>query len=177
MRRSHLAACAAIVSTLAAAPSAFAAPPDVDSTRLEQLVTVQGITEHQKALQTIADFNGGTRYTRTSGFTASAAYVKATLEKAGYAARYEMFNMPIWHEEAPPVLQQVTPTSKSYTAGSPADDNSPAVDFIAFEHTPTKSVSNVPVVPTNDIVIPSPAGRPRVARCPTSRPRQRAPSR
>jgi hypothetical protein len=63
--------------------------------------------------------------------------VKATLEKAGYDAHYEMFNMPEWHETAAPVLQQVTPTSKSYVAGSAADDNSPAVDFIAFEHTPT----------------------------------------
>src|SRR6478735_11112278 len=126
MRRPHLVACAAIVSTLAATPSAFAAPPDVDSTRLEQMVTVKGITEHQKALQTIADLNGGTRYTRTPGFTASAAYVKATLEKAGYDARYEMFNMPTWQENAAPVLQQVSPASKSYVAGSAADDNSPS---------------------------------------------------
>ena len=77
-------------------------------------MTVQGITEHQKALQNIADLNGGTRYTRTPGYTASAAYVKATLEKAGYDVRYEMFNMPDWHETAPPVLQQVSPTSKTY---------------------------------------------------------------
>ena len=121
-------------------------------------MTVQGITEHQKALQTIADLNGGTRYTRTPGYTASAAYVKATLEEAGYDARYEMFNMPVWHETAAPVLQQVSPTGKTYVAGSAADDNSPSVDFIAFEHSPTKSLTNVRVVPTNDIVIPSPGG-------------------
>ena len=121
-------------------------------------MTVQGITEHQQALQNIADLNGGTRYTRTPGYTASAAYVKATLEKAGYDARYEMFNMPEWHETAPPVLQQVSPTNKTYVAGSAADDNSPSVDFIAFEHSPTKSLTNVKVVPTNDIVIPSPGG-------------------
>jgi Zn-dependent M28 family amino/carboxypeptidase len=156
--RKHLAACAAVSAVLVAAPAALAAPPDVDSTRLEQLVTVQGITDHQKALQNIADMNQGTRYTRTPGYTASAAYVKATLEKAGYNARYEMFNMPIWRETAPPVLQQVSPTSKTYVAGSAADDNSPSVDFIAFEHSPTKSLSNVKVVPTNDVVIPSPGG-------------------
>jgi Zn-dependent M28 family amino/carboxypeptidase len=154
----HLAATAALIGVLMSAPSAVAAPPDVDSTRLEQLVTVQGITEHQQALQNIADLNGGTRYTRTPGFTASAAYVKATLEKAGYDARYEMFNMPVWHETAAPVLEQVSPTSKPYVAGSAADDNSPSVDFIAFEHSPTKSLTNVKVVPTNDIVIPSPGG-------------------
>jgi Zn-dependent M28 family amino/carboxypeptidase len=158
MRRTHLAATAAIFAALISAPAALAAPPDVDSTRLEQLVTVQSITKHQQALQTIADLNGGTRYTRTAGFTASAAYVKATLEKAGYDARYEMFNMPEWHENAAPVLQQVTPTNKTYRPGSAADDNSPSVDFIAFEHSPTKALTNVKVVPTTDVVIPSPGG-------------------
>ena len=160
MRRMHLAAMAAVMAVLAlmSASSAVTAPPDVDSTRLEQLVTVQGILEHQQALQHIADLNGGTRYTRTSGYTASAAYVKATLEKAGYDAHYEMFNMPVWNETAPPVLQQVSPTNKTYVAGSAADDDSPSVDFIAFEHSPTKSLTNVKVVPTDDIVIPSPGG-------------------
>ena len=159
MRRVRLAATAAVIAVpLIGASSAVTAPPDVDSTRLEQLVTVEGITEHQQALQNIADLNGGTRYTRTPGYTASAAYVKATLEKAGYDARYEMFNMPEWHETAPPVLQQVSPTNKTYVAGSAADDNSPSVDFIAFEHSPTTSLTNVKVVPTNDIVIPSPGG-------------------
>ena len=79
MRRTHLAACAAIASLLAAAAAAVAQPEDINSSRLERMVTVQGITEHQKALQKIADLNGGTRYTRTPGHTASAAYVKATL--------------------------------------------------------------------------------------------------
>src|SRR3954464_9729440 len=136
MRRSHLAACAAIASTLAAAPAAVAKPEDINSSRLERMVTVQGITEHQQALQNIADMNGGTRYTRTAGFTASAAYVKATLEKAGYNARYEMLNMPEWREDAPPVLEQTARNAKGYTPGSAADDNSPNVDFIAFEHSP-----------------------------------------
>jgi Zn-dependent M28 family amino/carboxypeptidase len=155
----RLTTCAAAIAAFAiTAPAAVAAPPDVDSTRLERLVTVQGITEHQKALQTIADLNGGTRYTRTPGYTASAAYVKATLEHAGYDARYEMFNMPEWHETAAPVLQQVSPTDKTYVPGSAEDDNSPAVDFIAFEHSPTETLTNVRVVPTNDVLIPSTGG-------------------
>jgi Zn-dependent M28 family amino/carboxypeptidase len=155
MRRTHLAACAAIASTLVAAPVAVA--QDVTSSRLERAVTVQGITEHQQALQNIADMNGGTRYTRTAGFTASAAYVKATLENAGYDARYEMFNMPIWHEKAAPALQLTSPTSKTYRPGSAADDNSPNVDFIAFEHSPTKSVSGE-VVTVGHTDVPSDGG-------------------
>ena len=157
MRRTHLAACAAVSAMLVSASGAAANPPDVDSTRLEQLVTVQGITEHQKALQTIADLNGGTRHTRTAGYTASAAYVKATLEKAGYEARYEMFNMPEWRETAAPVLQLTSPSSKTYRAGTAADDSSASVDFIAFEHTPTKAVSGE-VVPVGHTEIPADGG-------------------
>ena len=84
--------------------------------------------------------------------------MKATLKKAGYDVHYEMFNMPEWQETAAPVLQQLSPTNKTYVAGSAADDDSPSVDFIAFEHTPTTSLTNVKVVATNDIVIPSPGG-------------------
>ena len=157
MRRTHLAACAAVLAMLIA-PAGAVAQSDVDSTRLESLVTVEGIHEHQQALQNIADLNGGTRYTRTAGFTASANYVKATLEKAGYDAKFSMFNMPEWEETAAPVLQQTAPNSKTYRPGSRNDDGSTAVDFIAFEHSPTKSLTNVKVVPTNDVVIPSPGG-------------------
>ena len=78
MQRVKLAATAASIVGLVVAPTAVATPssagatasPDVDSTRLEQLVTVNGILEHQQALQTIADLNGGTRHTRTPGYTA-----------------------------------------------------------------------------------------------------------
>ena len=125
MHRVGLVATTVIVVALVGAPPAAAAPPDVDSARLERLVTVEGITEHQRALQHIADLNGGTRSTRTPGYTASAAYVKARLEKAGYNAHYEMFNMPQWRENAAPVLRQISPTDKTYTAGSAADDDSP----------------------------------------------------
>ena len=83
MRTFRLSTCAAVIAAFATATPALADPPDINSVRLEKLVTVQGITAHQQALQNIADMNGGTRYTRTPGFTASAAYVKATLEKAG----------------------------------------------------------------------------------------------
>ena len=158
MRSARSVLCATVAAAIACgAPAAAAKPPDVDATRLEQMVTVEGVLEHQQALQEIADANDGTRHTRTSGYTASAEYVKETLEAAGYDARYEMFNMPIWHETAPPVLQRLTPTAKTYVPGTSADDGSPAVDFITFEHSPTASVT-APVVPVNNIVIPSPGG-------------------
>jgi Zn-dependent M28 family amino/carboxypeptidase len=154
----HAAALAAIVAVLCTAPAALAKPKDVNSSKLEKAVTVDGILEHQKALQNIADMNGGTRYTRTPGFTASAAYVKATLEKAGYDAHYEMFNMPEWEEDAPPVLQQTAPNAKTYKPGTAADDSSPNVDFITFEHSPTASVSNLRVIGVGHTQVPSTGG-------------------
>jgi Zn-dependent M28 family amino/carboxypeptidase len=158
MRRAHLAVCGALVATFLPASTAIAKPPDVDSSKLEAAVTVAGIVEHQQALQHIADLNGGTRETTTPGYTASVAYVRATMENAGYNVSISNFDMPDWHESAPPVFQQLAPTAKTYVPGTAADDNSPSVDYITFEFSPTADVASAPVVPTNDIVIPSPGG-------------------
>ena len=137
--------------------AAQAKPPDVNSDKLERAVTVPGIVEHQRALQNIADMNGGTRHTETPGYTASVAYVRETMKRAGWNVSVSQFNMPEWQETAAPVFQQLTPTAKTYTPGTAADDNSPAVDYITFEFSPTADVPNARVVPTNDIVIASPS--------------------
>jgi Zn-dependent M28 family amino/carboxypeptidase len=158
MRIAHLAACGITAASLALASSATAKPPDVDSSKLRAAVTVEGIVAHQQALQEIATAHGGTRYTKTSGYTASADYVRETMETAGFNVTISEFNLPEWHETAPPVLEQLTPTTKPYVAGAAADDNSPSVDFIAFEFSPTAEVASAPVVPTNDIKIPSTGG-------------------
>jgi Zn-dependent M28 family amino/carboxypeptidase len=118
--------------------------------------TVRGIVAHQRALQTIADMNGGTRHTETPGYTASVAYVRERMKRAGLKVKVVEFNMPKWRETAPPEFQQLTPTNKTYVPGTAADDNNPAVDYITFEFSPTAEVT-APVVPVNDIVIPSPA--------------------
>jgi Zn-dependent M28 family amino/carboxypeptidase len=159
MRTARSVLWATVVTAFACgAPAAAAKPPDINANRLEHRVTVEGVLEHQKALQEIADDNDGTRYTRTSGYTASAAYVLATLKAAGYDnAHYEMFNMPIWNETQPPVLARVTPTAKTYVPGTADDDGEAGVDFITFEHSPTAAVT-APVVPVSNIVIPSPGG-------------------
>ena len=67
MRLTHLAACAATLSLIAAPTALAKKQKDVDSSRLDRKVTVDGIVKHQEALQNIADMNGGTRYTRTAG--------------------------------------------------------------------------------------------------------------
>lgn len=47
-------------------------------------MTVDGIVAHQQALQNIANMNGGTRHTETPGYAASVAYVRETMEAAGW---------------------------------------------------------------------------------------------
>ena len=158
MRRTHLAACAAILAMLVAAPAAVAKPPDVDSTRLERAVTVEGIHEHQKALQGIADLNGGNRYTRTPGYTASAAYVKSTLEKARLRRPLrDVQHARLGGDSLRRSMKLTSPGSKTYGPGSAADDGSPTVDFIAFEHSPTKTVT-AEVVPVGHTDVPSDGG-------------------
>jgi Zn-dependent M28 family amino/carboxypeptidase len=160
MRRIRLLAFAAVAAAFAFGSTAVAKPPDVDSTELRAAVTVGGIVEHQRALQNIATLNSETRHTQDapSGYAASVDYVKATMEKAGWDVSVPKFNMPDWRETAPPVFQQLAPTAKTYTPGTAADDDSLAVDYITFAFSPTKDVPSAPVVPTNDIVIPSPGG-------------------
>ena len=158
MRLTHLTACGAVLATFAFSSTAVAKPPDVDSSKLRAAVTVDGIVAHQRALQNIADLSGGTRHTKTPGYTASVAYVRETMEAAGWDVSISQFNMPIWQETAAPVFQQLTPTPKTYVPGTAADDNSPAVDYITMEFSPTAEVPNAPVVPTKDIQIPSIGG-------------------
>ena len=130
---------------------------DADSSKLRRAVTVERMLKHERALQRIAHMNGDTRHTETPGYTASVAYVRERMKRAGLKVEVVQFNMPEWQETAPPVLQRLTPTPKTYTPGTEADDDSPAVDYITFGYSPTASVPNAPVVPTTDIVIPSPA--------------------
>jgi len=75
------------------------------------------------------------------------------------------FNFPEWQETAPPVFQQLTPNAKTYTPGTEANDNDPAVDYITFGNSPTAAVPSAPVVPVNHIVIPSPAADTSNAGC------------
>ena len=59
--------------------------------------------------------------------------------------------MPDWAETAPPVFEQLSPVAKTYVPGSAADDNSPLVDYITMQNSPTAEVASARVVPTTDI--------------------------
>jgi Zn-dependent M28 family amino/carboxypeptidase len=172
VRQTRLLACAAMVAAFAFVPAAQAHSQqghhDRQGKTTKPRTTVRGIVAHQRALQGIADMSGGTRHTETPGYTASVAYVRETMERAGLNVTITQFNMPEWRETAPPVFQQLSPTAKTYTPGTAADDNSAAVDYITFEFSPTANVASAPVVPVNDIVIPSPAANSNTAGCETA---------
>jgi PA domain len=121
-------------------------------------VPVSRIVHHQYKLQEIARANGDTRTVLSGGYTDSLEYVKSMLRRAGYSPKEIQFNFPFWEETAPAVLNQVTPTPKTYRYGTAADDGSPDVDFITLGYSGTGTLDNVQVVPTNDIVIQPPGG-------------------
>jgi len=157
LRFKHLSAFAVSLAFLAGPSAAIAADPDTSV--LRQAVTPDNVFKHQGDLEAIADANGGTRDTRTSGYQASVDYVTSQLRSYGYKPEIVQFNLPAWVENRTPVLARTdVEPDESYRAGTAADDDSPNVDFITFELSPSGTLTNVPVVPTNDIVIPSPGG-------------------
>jgi Zn-dependent M28 family amino/carboxypeptidase len=153
----HLTACAAALA-LAASPS-VANAADVNTSGLRSAVKPSNVFAHQADLEAIADANDGTRDTRTPGYKASVDYVVSQLKSYGYTPQIVQFNLPEWVENSTPVLHRTdVDPDKEYIPGTAADDDSPAVDFITFELSPSGNLTNVPVVPTNDILIPSPGG-------------------
>ena len=141
MRKLAIPAAALLLVTLAASPAA--AVDTVNSKKIRDAVTVSGILGHERALQRIANTNGGTRASGTPGFAASAAYVKNTLKAAGYKVTEQEFTFPFFRELAPATLAQVTPTPTTYQTGT-------------YGFSGSGDVTGT-VVPTNDVLIPPPA--------------------
>ncbi|TDN91981.1 M20/M25/M40 family metallo-hydrolase [Microbacterium sp. BK668] len=111
------------IAALALIPAggAFAAPPQACDVRtnntyekLLSCVTVDGVLEHERALQAIADANDGTRAAGTPGYTASVDYVVETLEAAGWNVSLDEF--PFTYVPLPD-LEQLTPIAAEYESG------------------------------------------------------------
>jgi Zn-dependent M28 family amino/carboxypeptidase len=82
--------------------------------KLLECVTLEGVREHQAALQAIADDNGGTRRSGTPGYDESVEYVADTLEAAGYNVTLHGFPFVF---VPTPTLQQLTPVVANYETG------------------------------------------------------------
>ncbi len=83
--------------------------------KLLECVRVEGVREHQAALQAAADANGGNRAAGTQGYTDSVAYVVDTLEAAGWNVELDEF--PFTYTP-PPTLQQLSPVAATYETGA-----------------------------------------------------------
>src|SRR3954471_8318023 len=84
-------------SPAAAAPAPTACDQRMNNTyaKLLECVRLEGVREHQAALQAIADANGGTRAVMTPGYTASVDYVADTLKAAGWAVSLDEFDFSV----------------------------------------------------------------------------------
>lgn len=151
----------AVCATVISVSAAEAAPRDVSSEKLRKTVTREGLQQHLEAFQGIATANGGTRATGTPGYEASVEYVIATLEKAGYDVTTPEFNYPVWEENTPATLVWGSTTFTS----SPASASGTAVDMITFGFAQSGTLTDLLVVPTNDIVIHSGASNTSTSGC------------
>jgi Zn-dependent M28 family amino/carboxypeptidase len=82
--------------------------------KLQECVTVESVRQHQAAFQDIADANGGTRASGTSGYDASADYIAQAVEVAGYDVTVQDFSFPFFTELQPAELQQIAPVPTVY---------------------------------------------------------------
>ena len=94
--------------------------------KLLECVRVEGVREHQAALQRIADANDGNRFSGFSGYDASVDYVVETLKAAGYDPEVQSFDYQAYEVVGPSALQQTAPTPTTYVEG---------VDFGAITQT------------------------------------------
>jgi Zn-dependent M28 family amino/carboxypeptidase len=108
---------AIFATTFAFVPAVFAGSEACDTrvnnthAKLLECVTLEGVREHQAALQAIADANGGVRAAGSPGYDASLSYVVAKMTAAGYNVTLNAFP----HTYVPiPVLRQTSPITATY---------------------------------------------------------------
>ncbi|MFF4418198.1 M28 family peptidase [Streptosporangium sp. NPDC001559] len=88
-----LAAVAMAASSVASATTAAAAPAAGNSAALAAPdLSVSNIQAHLNQFQSIANSNGGNRYSGSAGYTASLNYVKGKLDAAGFTTTIQNFS-------------------------------------------------------------------------------------
>ena len=116
-RRGALGASLVLLAAMIPAPAAAADPvvpaatcdarPNDTQKKLAQCVTVEGVREHQAALQAIADANGSTRVSGSPGYDLSVDYAADVLRDAGYAVTIQEFEFQTFISLEPSVFEQV----------------------------------------------------------------------
>jgi aminopeptidase Y len=79
--------------------------------KLQECVTLDGVRQHQQALQAIADANGGTRVSGSPGYDQSVDYAAGILDAAGYDVTIQDFQFQTFVTLSPTVLESVAPNA------------------------------------------------------------------
>jgi hypothetical protein len=89
-------------------------------------VTLDGVREHQAALQAIADANGDTRVSGRPGYDASVEYVADKARAAGYRVTVQEFPFVFYvtlveeAREVSPTARDLEPNTMTYSPPTPA---------------------------------------------------------
>jgi Zn-dependent M28 family amino/carboxypeptidase len=114
--------------------------------KLLECVTVEGILEHEQALQDIADDNGGNRASGSEGYDDSLDYVQGRLTRAGYSVSRQTFDFHKFNDLGGSILQQVAPGSVTYIEDT---------DFIATPHSEPGDIPSAAVTAVDiNLVLP-----------------------
>jgi hypothetical protein len=81
---------------------------------MRKAITVKGMLKHERALQAIADRNGGTRVAGTAGFDQSVTYVVNKLKGAGYTPVVQTFDFAFFSENSPSEFERISPDPRTY---------------------------------------------------------------
>ena len=92
-------------------------PPPDEAAKLRSAVTAEGILEHARFFQEVAEANEGNRAAGTPGYEASAEYVAEELRQAGYSVEVQPFDVPYFEELLPAKLELVAPDERPYQEG------------------------------------------------------------
>ncbi|BAP56970.1 aminopeptidase Y [Thioploca ingrica] len=114
-------------------------------TRQSKLPPLDGIMEHLRTLQQIAEVHEGNRVSGSQGYEESANYIVEQLTTAGYQVTVQPFEFPMFYEVNPPQLEQTTPNPTIY----PADD---VAGFFTMSYSGSANVTAV--VEAVDVIIP-----------------------
>jgi aminopeptidase Y len=86
--------------------------------KLLECVTLDGVREHQAALQAIADANNGTRVSGSPGYDESVEYAADVFRAAGYNVTVQPFQFQTFVALSPAILEQVAPPPTGPIANS-----------------------------------------------------------
>ena len=162
------AALAGAVLALALAPAVAAAhnpkhhgktEGEKTSKELRKEITAQRMNKHTQALQMIADENGGNRASGFQGYGGSLQYVLTRLRDAGYNPAVQVFDFVTFEEIAPPLLQETSPTDKTYVATG----NTPEVITMNYSASGDTDVATLTAVDLN--ISDNPAQRVSTSGC------------